>query len=131
MLYEFTEETQKFLSPTEKRRLRQIDRKIIGLDSAIKQLRQTADLHEKDISKLDYEKNTLYYKARAKLEHACPHDDVKGPYECSRDDCSGGHLACRKCGSTVYPNHGTKKGKLHGTWDEVYPSPSPSKKQSL
>lgn len=127
MLHEFTEETQQFLSIEEKRRLRQIDRKMAGLESAIKQLRETADLHEKDVSKLDSEKSNLYYRARAKLERACPHDDIKGPYECARDDCSGGHMSCRKCGATVHFDADTKvKGKRYLTADELY-----TKKQSL
>jgi hypothetical protein len=127
VLHEFTEEIQKFLSTEDKRRLRQINRKIEGLSSAIKHMQDNIELYEKDLSALDHEGGTLYYKARAKLERACPHDDVKGPYECARDDCSGGHYSCRKCGATVHPNANVK-GKRYLSTDEVYPPPPKNKK---
>jgi hypothetical protein len=120
MIHEFTEETQKFLSTTEKRRLRQIDRKLYGLLSSVKYARDNIELYEKDMERLDYEKNTLYYKARAKLELACPHDSVNGPYTCARDDCSGGHIHCNKCHAMLHTNP-KNKGKRYMTWDELYP----------
>lgn len=84
----------------------------------------------KQLKELDQQETTLYYNLR-QIEHKaadresrkCKHTDIRGPYECMRDDCSGHHYSCRDCGNEVSetsPEQFKKSGKRWIAWREKY-----------
>jgi len=91
-------------------------------------LKKKQDKLQKQIDEIEEHQNILYHKLRQldnkvddRVVRKCKHLDVRGPYSCSRDDCSGGHHQCRDCGNQVSDatNEQFKKtGKKWIAWNE-------------
>lgn len=84
----------------------------------------------KGLEELEKQETTLNYNLRQiennvekRKARKCKHNDIYGPYECSRDDCSGGHHRCQNCGNQVddaSPELLKKTGKKWIAWNEKY-----------
>ena len=85
---------------------------------------------QKQIEKLEQQQHILYKKLTdierkvdKRTVRKCKHTNIYGPYECSRDDCSGGHHRCRTCGHQVdeaSDEQFKKSGKKWIAWNEKY-----------
>lgn len=97
-----------FYNKLEIRKKNKLQKEYDSIEIKIRNLNDKIKLLEEQSSKIYRKKSDLYYKVRNRVQNKCKHD-IYGPYECMRDDCSGGHYRCKVCGKTEFSYFGKEK----------------------
>lgn len=86
----------------EKAKRNKLNREMKRLQDKSEMLMNKYNECQKKHSELYRKVSDLGYKVMHRVQKNCKHANVVGPYECMRDDCSGGHYRCINCNKSEF-----------------------------
>ena len=95
-------------TPKEKHDIKTLEKQLNIIDRKKMHLKDKLAMLQSDENHLDLKLKKIRRVVIDRMMRKCKHD-VVGPYECARDDCSGGHYRCRICGKSEFHHFGNDK----------------------
>ena len=91
------------LTTSEARAIKLSQKMVEKLEVKSRNHRLKADNLDAEITKFRHRIDEIKRDALKRYEKKCPHTNIRGPYSCARDDCSGRHYSCTDCGTSEFP----------------------------